>query len=240
MDFRTWFKTYRKRHPYTWRNKSEDELRLLYEKHKLLLDQEELEQKKALKEDSKITEDSRKNLVSSKGPATFISTCHHCWKHNIVPVCYLKKEITCVDCSKNYIARKTVKFKPQKKIIERLDFGVAVINVFVYTIVTFVALPLVIIGVNIIWCSIIYSPEERAIIRQTYLLNSLEEESRSRTQKMYRTKKRIFDELDEGDLMGASFAGEDWKYQKNKISQISQRINKEAEKLKQLKEALKN
>lgn len=111
MDYSSWFKIYRKRHPYTWRNKSRDDLRLMYESHKLHENQEQLKHKNALEAELKITEDKRKILSSKKGEKTFNSTCPHCFEHHTESIYYRKKEVTCANCGENFVATGGLKFR---------------------------------------------------------------------------------------------------------------------------------
>ena len=111
MDYSSWFKIYRKRHPYTWRNKSRDDLRLLYESHKRHENQEQLKHENALEAELKIAEDKRKILSSKKGEKTFNSTCPHCFEHHTAPIYFRKKEVTCPKCAKNFVATGGLKFR---------------------------------------------------------------------------------------------------------------------------------
>lgn len=107
MDYSSWFKIYRKRHPYTWRNKSRDDLQLLYESHKRHVDQDQ----QRLEAELKITEDKRKILSSKKGEKTFNSTCPHCFEHHTESIYYRKKEVTCANCGENFVATGGLKFR---------------------------------------------------------------------------------------------------------------------------------
>ena len=250
MDYSSWFKIYRKRHPYTWRNKSRDDLRLMYESHKLHENQEQLKHKNALEAELKIAEDKRKILSSKKREKTFNSTCPHCFEHHVASIYYRKKEVTCTNCGKNFVATGGLKFKKQRRSKKKLleDFLDNIPEGLEWLILLVAAPLLIMVLIAVISIPIrihdlvVYTSDEREVKRAIYVLSELHGELvdniESKNRLSLDIRKRYVEADSERDLHTILLKGDQYNHRGDRISALRASIIEKEKRLKELLNAL--
>ena len=232
MGFNQWVESYRKRHPN--RNNSYSELKMMYEEQKPIAEKREL-----------VVQSERKNPSNGKGEKTFNTTCPHCFEHHTIQVYYRKKEVSCLKCNKKFVATGGLKFRtrPIKKTlfdkIREVDPDVlCLVSVPCFLILSVIA----ILAVGEVYERIVYTPLEREVRSQRYVLYRLWDE---RHQK-YKSKDRLASKITKNyveadsasDLEYILWTGTQWDRYNDDADSLSSKIFLEEKKLKQLESAL--